>query len=193
MNRLLRCSIALGACPIIIGTLIYFTWRLTRWQWLEMMGLMTILIGIMAFFAGAFCLILHLKHESRAAQSSPFNALLVGGLLIANFPAAVFYTTSAIDISTRYILRVNNDSDHPIESFMILGPGIKTELGPIPVGGNAKHHFYPNAPGRLTFTARQMNTDFHGDLEGYVHKGAEGDKSVTIHGIGNYQITDNLD
>ncbi len=192
MTRLLKCSIALGASPLIIGTLIYFTWRLTRWDWLEMMGLMTILIGIIAFLGGAICLILHLKRESRTARTSPLNALLVGGLLIANFPVAAFYASSAIDISTRYTVRVYNDSNHPIESFMILGPGVQTEIGPIPSGQKVVRHYYPTTDGYLRFTARQQKQNFDGELEGYVTGSSEGDKTVRIREKGSFEIKDNL-
>jgi hypothetical protein len=192
MSRLLKCSIALGASPLIIGTVIYSTWRLTRWQWLEMMGLMTILIGLIAFLSGAVCLILHLKSESRTGRTSPLNALLVAGLLIANFPAAIFYTSSAIDISTRYTIRVYNDSDHQIESFMILGPGIETEIGPISSGKKAIQHNHPTTDGSLRFSARQHGLTFDGELEGYVTVGLGGDKTVRIKEKGSFEITNNL-
>ncbi len=192
MSRLLKCSIALGASPLIIGTLIYSTWRLSRWQWLEMMGLMTILIGLVAFLGGAVCLILHLKHYSKATQNSPINSLLVGALLIANFPAAIFYISSAIDISTRYTVRVYNDSDHPIESFMILGPGIETEIGPISSGQKAIQHNHPTTDGSLRFSARQHGLNFDGELEGYVTGGLGGDKTVRIKENGSFEITNNL-
>jgi vacuolar-type H+-ATPase subunit I/STV1 len=189
MSRLLKCSIALGASPLIIGTLIYFTWRLTRWHWLEMMGLMTILIGIIVFLAGAVCLILHLKSESRTGRTSPLNALVVGGLLFANFPLAAVYIASAIDISTRFTVRVYNESDHPIESFIILGPGIQTEIGPIPSGKKAIQHNYPTTDGSLRFTARHQQLNYDGELEGYVCNGWDGDKTVRVSGKGTYEIT----
>jgi hypothetical protein len=192
MNRLLKCSIALGASPLIIGTLIYFTWRLTRWHWLGMMGLMTILIGFIVFLAAAVCLILHLKSESRTGRASPLKALLVGGLLFANFPLAAVYSASAIDISTRFTVRVYNESDHTIESFVILGPGIQTEIGPIHSGKKAIQHNYPNSDGSLRFTARHQQLNYDGELEGYVCNGWDGDKTVRVSGNGKFIVTDNL-
>jgi hypothetical protein len=157
-----------------------------------MMGLMTILIGVVAFLGGAVCLILHLKQYSKATQSSPLNSLLVGALLIANFPAAAFYISSAIDISTRYTVRVYNDSNHTIESFKILGPGIETEIGPISSGLKVIQHSHPTTDGSLRFTARQHGLNFDGELEGYVTGGLGGDKTVRIKEKGSYNITDNL-
>jgi hypothetical protein len=196
MSRLLKSSIALGASPLIIGTLIYFTWRLTRWSWLEMMGLATLLIGIVAFFAGMICLILHLKHQSKSNQTAQrtliIRTLLVGGLLIVNFPVAAIYASSAIDISTRYTVRVYNDSFHAIESFVILGPNIQTEMGPIPAGKKAVQHNYPKGDGCLRFTARQGQVCFDGELEGYVTGNSSGDKNVRVSSKGIYKIKDNL-
>ncbi|MES2981786.1 MAG: hypothetical protein V4727_05675 [Verrucomicrobiota bacterium] len=193
MTRLLKCSIALGASPLIIGTLVYFTWRLTRWQWLEMMGVMTVLIGFIVFLAGAVCLILHLKHESRARRTSPLNALLVGGLLIANFPLAAFYTSSAIEISKRYTVRVYNDSDHTIESFILEAPGVNTDLGPIPPKIHTKHQMHFTDEGSLKFTARQQELKFGDELEWYVSRSSKGrDKTIKVNGKGTYKIINNL-
>jgi hypothetical protein len=101
MPPLLRSATAFGASPLIIGTLVYLLWRITHWNGIALMGLVTILIGILCFIAGTTCLILHLKRNAQAAQRSPLSSVLVGLLLISNFPAAYFYTASAIDISTR--------------------------------------------------------------------------------------------
>lgn len=192
MRHLLKCAIALGASPLIIGTLIYFAWRLARWNWLALMGLMTILIGIFCFIAGALCLIIHLKREARASRFSPMNALLVGGLLIANFPVAILYAYSAIDISTRYTVRVYNDSNHTIDSFIILGPGVETELGPILSGQKAIQHNHITTDGSLSFTAKQQDVSFNSELEGYVSINHEGDMTVRIKEKGSFEIKDNL-
>lgn len=193
MPLLLRSAIALGASPLIIGSLVYFLWRLTRWDWLALMGLLTILIGIFCFIAGAVCLILHLKRKARATGISPISALLIGGLLIANFPAAVFYAHSAIEISTRYTVRVYNDSNYTIDSFIILGPGVEVEIGPIASGHNAIQHNHITTDGSLNFTARQQEVNFNGELESYVSINHEGDMTVRITKKGSYQLKDNLD
>lgn len=196
MSRLLKSAIALGASPLIIGTLIYFTWRITRWSWLEMMGLATLLIGIVAFFGGMICLTLHLKRQTKfnqtAQRSLIIQTLWVGGLLIVNFPVAAIYASSAIDILTRYTVRVYNDSSQAIESFVILGPNIQTEIGPIPAGKKAVQHNYPKGDGCLRFTARQGQSCFDGELEGYVTGNSSGDKTVRVSSKGIYKIKDNL-
>ena len=192
MPQLLRFAIALGASPLIIGSLIYLLWRLNRWDWLALMGLMTILIGIICFIAGAVCLILHQKRNAQAAQRSPLSSVVVGLLLMTNFPAAYFYTSSAFDISSRYTIRISNQSNLPVEQVLISGPTIEHKLGPTPAGENTIHHIYINEPGFLKFTIHQSATTLHGELEGYVHKGSTGDKTITIDASSSHHITDHL-
>lgn len=180
---------------MLVGTLIYATWRVTRWHWLETAGLFTIPIGFAAFIVGAVALWRHLWRESRVqcTTSRPLwlQGVLVGGLLLANFPAAAFFTLSAIDVSTRYTVRVLNDSDRPIESLVVTGPGIRVELGPIAPGQRTRQHIHFRGDGALDFSARQQELQFSGQLEGYVTSGLGGYKSIRIKQKGVYEIQPN--
>jgi len=195
MPRLLKLAVVLGAVPLLVGTLIYGTWRFTRWHWLETAGLFTIPIGVVAFIIGTVALLRHLWRESRVQRTtrSPLwlQAALVGGLLLANFPAAAFFTLSAIDVSTRYTVRVFNDSDRPIDSLVVTGPGVRVELGPIAPGQHTRRHIYFRGDGTLDFSARQQELQFSGQLEGYVTSDWGGDKSIRVRQRGVYEIQPN--
>ena len=195
MPRDLKSAAVLGAVPLLVGTLIYGTWRLSRWHWLETAGLFTIPIGFAAFVAGTVALLRYLWRESRVQRTTGgslwLQGLLVGGLLLANFPAAAFFTLSAIDVSTRYTVRVHNASDRPIESLVVTGPGVRVELGPIAPGQRTRRHIHFRGDGPLDFSARQQELQFGGQLEGYVTHGWGGDKSIRIRQRGVYEIQSN--
>ena len=190
--RQLKSAVVFGAIPLLAGSLIYCAWRFTRWHWLETAGLLTILIGFIAFVVGSVALVRHLLHEVRVERTtrSPLwlQGVLVGGLLLINFPAAAFFTHSAIAVSTRYTIRVYNDSDQPIESLVVTGPGVHLELGPINPGQRTRRHIYFRGDGALEFLARQQELMFSGQLEGYVTSGLGGDRSIRVRQRGVYEM-----
>ncbi len=192
MPRLLKSAIVFGAVPLLVGTLIYGTWLLTRWHWLGTAGLLTLPLGLAAFLAGTIALTWHLWREWRVGRTtrSPLwlQAALVGGLLLINFPAAVFYMLSAINITTRYTVRVHNDSDRPIESLVVTGPGVRVELGPIAPGQQAQRHVHFRGDGTLDFSARQQEILFSGQLEGYVTGGLGGNRTIRVKQRGVYEL-----
>lgn len=193
MPRFLKTAILCGAMPLLVGTLIYGLWRFTRWHWLEAAGLFTIPLGFAAFIAGAVSLLCHLKRELRVverAKRGPLwvRALLVGGLLLINFPAAALYTLSAIEVATRYTIHVHNDSDQPVQSLVVTGPDIRVELGPLVPGQQARRHLHFRGDGTLDFSACQQELQFSGQLDGYVTGGLGGEKSIRIRPGGAYEI-----
>ncbi|MEY3394901.1 MAG: hypothetical protein RL346_1137 [Verrucomicrobiota bacterium] len=185
MSLLLRSAIALGATPLILGSLIYVTWRLTRWPFLEMMGLLALPLGFIAFLIGTTCLIVHLRNETRigitAQRTLIPRALMVGGLLILNFPAAAFYTGSAIKLHTRYTVEVRNESGQPIDSLSILGPGVNTAPVSIAPGKTIEQHLRFKHDGELTFSLNQHGSEIRGVIEPYVTGGLGGHATLRIH------------
>ncbi len=191
MPRLIKVAILCGAVPLLTGTLIYFAWRLTRIDGLMNAGVWTILFGLLAFVAGLGCLFnqswdadgdlvarRHLRRQGAFALA----------LLLSNFPAAAFYTCSAIDVVTHYTVDVENESDRRIESFVITGPGIRAELGPIAPGRRVQRHFQFLGDGTLDFAAQQQDVQFRGQLDGYVTSGLGGEKSIVVRPDGDYEL-----
>jgi hypothetical protein len=178
MPRALHTAILCGATPLLLGSLIDTTWRFTRWPWLETAGLFLIAAGIILVTTGAAFLVRHVWREFRAARTlrpkNWFHAVMVGVLLLANFPAAAIFTLSAIHVVTRYTVRVLNESGSAIDRFVVTGPGVRVDLGPIAPGHKVEHHLGFSGDGSLDFTARQGQSDLRGVLEGYVAGGLGG-------------------
>lgn len=192
MPRLLKSAIVLGASPLLVGTLIYVMWRYTQWEWLEAAGGLTILVGLVAFYRGASALCRHLWFESRAQLISSrtlfLQAVVVGSLLLANFPVAGYFALSAVAVSMQYTVRVYNKSDQTIDSFIVTGPGVRIELGPIASGQYTRRDILIQTDGTLEFTARQQELEFKGELEGYITGGMGGFKDIRVKQGGVYEI-----
>lgn len=196
MPLLLRIAIILGAVPLIIGTLIYGTWRFTHSQWLESAGLITIAGGMVAFLSGTVLLLIHLWRELRVRQTDRrfvwIRAATVGSLLLINFPVAAFYVLSAINVATRYTVCFYNDSRQPVQSLIITGPGIRVDMGAIAPGGRARQHLQFRGDGSLDFSVRQQEKQFSGQVDGYVTHGLGGNKEVRLKDGGVFEVSPHL-
>ena len=91
-----------------------------------------------------------------------------GCLLLVNFPAAIFYVYSADDVLTRTTVDVINDSPSAIESFVLEGPGVQQEVGPLAAGQQIRRHLHFRGSGTLSFVAKEQGIEFRGVIEGYV-------------------------
>lgn len=184
MTKLLRIATLLGATPLALGTLTYCAWRVTRWEPLMFEGMLLLVVGPISVVAGALVLVVDVRRTWRDGSAPErgrrVRRLLVAALLLANFPAAAFYTFSAIDVYARYTVRVRNQSDRIVESFVVTGPGTSVEIGPIASGERAEAHLHFRGDGTLRFAARQQDRDFTGEIDGYVTTNIGGDKTITI-------------
>ncbi|HEX2477136.1 MAG TPA: hypothetical protein VHK01_20440 [Lacipirellulaceae bacterium] len=181
---LLWIALACGVIPLIIGSAIYFAFRATRLDWLPIAGYFTILAGLTFFAVGVMCLVAYV-YRRRGLDLTTF---LLGALLFSNFPAAAIYGLSAIGLMTQYVVQVVNESDAVIDSFLVEGPGVRTELGPIQIGESKQCRVFFDADGNLTFNARQQPLRFDGEIEGYVTNNLGGEARVQIKPGGKFVV-----
>lgn len=188
----LRIAFVFGLTPLFIGTLIFIAWLRVRLDWLETAGLITIVVGFVLFLGGLLALLLHLIRENdneRRARSMCFwQSCIAGGLLFANFPAALLYCHSALELKTSYTVVVHNQSSQPVDSFVVRAPGIDEELGPIGPNQLKQLAMHFRGDGPLQIVCRQEEVLFEGKLEGYVTSGVGGMKTVRITQKGAFEI-----
>jgi hypothetical protein len=105
MHRSYRIALACGLIPLLTGTLIFITWLGTRWQWLEMAGLFTLLLGPFFILAGMGNLFRF--HWLTAAGGTVtrrqrwLRSLLCTGLFGFNFVAAAGILRSVDSVMTQ--------------------------------------------------------------------------------------------
>ncbi len=184
MTREGKAIVICGAFPLLLGSMIYATWSFTRWSWLEVTGMIVIAVGTLMVTIGTGLLARYLSRIRRigslARNKNWIKVFLASGLLLANFPVAIIYTISAIQIKTRYTLRVSNESGNAIESLLIKGPGVRMELGQIAPGQKIVHELEFSGDGSLDFVARQRQHEFSGTVDEYVTGGWSGDTTIRV-------------
>ena len=181
-----------GALPLATGTLIYLCWRVTRWDWLIGAGLILIAVGLVLFFVGAVSLLAGATRDvhrgSIPGQRWRRQVAAAGCLLLLNFPAAVFYLYSAEDVMTRTTIDVINDSNTAIESFVLEGPGIQKEVGPLAAGQHVRRYLQFRGAEICSFVAKEQGIEFHGVIDGYVCSSIGGQATIRVTGPKTWRV-----
>lgn len=182
---LYRATVACGAVPLITGGAVFTLWYATRWRWLQELGLFVIFAGTVAFAAGCAMLLLHVRSRVRTAIERPTRflarAALATILLLVNFPVAFVCCRVAWFLESQHAIAVTNAGSATIDSFIVTGPGINHEFGPIQPGNTSNHAFQVTTDGELTFSMTVGQTASSGIVEGYVTNDLGGDTRVTVN------------
>ena len=181
----LRIAIICAATPLIAGFLIFGAWLLTGWGLWYAAGLVTIVVGLLLFGAGLSALIVHSVRGLRDGRGNRrrvlCESLLVTLLLLSHFPAAAYIVSVLSWIEFSYLVSVVNTSGVAVDSFVLTGPGMRVELGPIPPGGRVHHDCRFRGDGALGFTMSQRGAmQTVEEIDGYVTGGLNGDVQITV-------------
>jgi hypothetical protein len=159
---------------------------------LEGAGLLNILGGLVLFGIGCTCLVTYMSREEKISRVRwiplQLQSFLVGALLFLNFPLAIIYVSWSIDLMGQYLIRVVNESEATVESFVLKGPGVEVELGPLPPRTAKRRYLDFTGDGTLSFTARQGQLQFDGEVEGYVTGGFGSEATVHVQPAGQFVV-----
>jgi hypothetical protein len=170
-----------GALPLMVGTTVFVLWLLTNYRSLQGVGLFTIVGGFLLFLVGALCLVLDAGRSLPAADRNRrrWKRLGVALLLLTNFPAAFVFIGVAARIEFSVSITVQNVGTAPIESFVVIAPGVRKELGPIPAGAERFVRFQPTGDGAVEYTMTLAGETSSGTLIDYVSAGM-GDRCTVL-------------
>ena len=131
--------------------------------------------------------------KPQPVTESPFSTKVkiyfsIGGSLLLTVAVAAFFIHVTIENQLRYKLRVVNQSGIPIESFLVSGPGIRLDLGPIASNGQVLHRLDFSSDGSLHFSAELGDKKFSDEIEGYVTGNLGGNTTIKIHPGHSYEI-----
>lgn len=190
----LRSAFVCGLIPLITGTSIFLLWVLTRWDWLFVAGMLTIIAGVFVFLCGIACLTasrfdrpLGEVGGSRRETLRRITALLI---LLSNFPVAASIVVAVDTIRTRYVVTIVNHGSVPLDNVMVSGGGVEIYFGSVAPGAIAERWFNIRTDGKLVFRARRAGEDVDGTIEGYVTNGLGGDMEVTFNRDGSIEVRD---
>ena len=194
MKRLYQISLICGAAPLAIGVIIFLAWYFTRLNKLLLLGIFTIYGGLATVIIGIICLTVYLVLQFRINHSFSRNivkqGLFSGSILFANFPVTAIIVILVIKIATTFTVVIANKSGSIIDNFVLTGPGVNIDMGPIAPNENAKHSFNVAHDGVLKFKAGQKNNETEGIVEDYVTSGIGGKKLVIIDSEKKFTVKD---
>ena len=173
-----------GLLPLVGGIGTYILWLLTAWAFLLYFGFGVIWLGLFLVLIGFGCLanyLLNLGHtQGRGFGQRLRHAFLVTVLLLLNFPSAYFCVSSAFVVLTSYTLRISNESGQKIENLIILGPGLKQELGSLADSQQIKRHFHFRGDGGVNMKVVTTSAESTTQIDGYTTTNSGADNTVRI-------------
>ena len=181
-------AIFLGVAPLATGCAIFAAWLATRSFLLELAGLFTIGLGVLAVLVGSVFLLVHITLALRGAGQPVGrvlrNAVLAGGLLVVNFPAAGAIVWAVSWVESGYEVRVINDSSVFLSGVRVQGGGIEETLGDLGPGQMAERTLRPRHRDTLVFTADKGGESLR-KKAGHVDRGLDGGVEIRVseHGF----------
>ncbi|MBW8017196.1 MAG: hypothetical protein FVQ82_13515 [Planctomycetes bacterium] len=189
MSKLYRASIVLGALPLIVGSLVFVFWYFSMMRIFEVIGVFTVLGGLVSVAIGTICLVKFLFQqidENAPSKILRGKGLLSGGLLASNFLLVVIIFFAVLYLYSTNILTIRNDSSSVISNVTITAPGVQLNTGAIKPGKKKSRRIRHKGDGALQFTAIQNDIEYSGVIEGYV---IAGDKYIlTVNDVNDFKV-----
>ena len=189
MSKLYRASIVLGVLPLVVGSCVFGFWFFTMMRIFEMIGMFTVLGGLVSVAIGAICLVKFLFQqidENAPSKTLRGKGLLSGGLLASNFLAAGIIIFAVANLYNTNIVTIKNNSSTAIDNVTITAPGFQVDTGAIKPGKKKSRRIRYKGDGALQFTATQNESEYGGVLEGYI---IDGHKYVlTINDVNDFKV-----
>lgn len=127
-----RLALAFALAPLVTGLAIYLLWRVTRWEGLEVLGMMTIVAGVpMVVFACALAVVDGVQAARGPSPSAPRLAARFLAVVLpaaACFPACTVVVESVQQVEGEdwrlaepFTVWLRNDSGHTLEDARLEG------------------------------------------------------------------------
>ncbi len=122
-----------GGLPLAVGSFIFLAWRVTDWVIWPVLGIVTILAGLVLFAMGVYHLYYYMIN-ARQRDQMPIAKIIARSagavvVLLANFPVAGYYLASAMELS--FNVTIENRSGEPVTDFRIGGSYAEEVLIPL--------------------------------------------------------------
>jgi signal transduction histidine kinase len=168
--RLLQAAYLLSAIPLLVGTWIFFTWLITRQEWLQVAGFITICLGLVAVFSAFICLKMHndLQWDDAPEKARRIrrNTWFVRTLMVSNFVLALVYMEAAFHAGSGYKVVIINETAKTIDRLTLNSPGRQLELGALAPGQQISQTFSRFRYPTYTFAASQGYKQILGRVTG---------------------------
>ncbi|MHC1766961.1 MAG: hypothetical protein AB9869_22105 [Verrucomicrobiia bacterium] len=181
-----------GALPMILGTAVFVIWAVTSWGWWERAWMWLIGFAMVCLLVGSVAVARHLAQSQSGSASgagSRRSAVFAGLLLFLNIPVGVLLMMLLVSVLTRYTVDVANDSDVPVESLVLTGPGVESiEIGPVAPQQRTSKPLRFTGDGKLAYSGLYKGSIHSGILEASASPDAGGGKQLRIMPEGDWVI-----
>jgi hypothetical protein len=123
-------------------------------NWLPLAGIFTLCAGLVSVLAGLVCLGAGILKTVRAGVFMG-RTVLVGMVLLVNFPVAGSILLAAANLAAAYKVIVRNHASAPIRLATLTGGGVSLQIGQIEPGMSITKRFHIAQDGTLIFSAGQ--------------------------------------
>jgi hypothetical protein len=192
MKRAYGIALFCGALPLIVGVSTWLYWLITRWSGCIVIGISTILGGVMLFVVGTIALACYgwLAFRSKALSRRRFwfSTLGCAGLLLVNFPVAYGVVVSVILIEARYKVTVHNASDQPLDGVWVVGAVPEVWFGTVPPGSIVQRSFLILNDGEIEIQAVSRAIKYSKTIDD-CHPWSKGDTTVTFESDGKISVS----
>jgi hypothetical protein len=192
--RELKSPFLLGAVPLAMGVSIFLLWLVTEWRWLPFLGILTLYGGCGAVLLGLAMLAYWFRARIRSGdlerERLTGRAVIVGCVLLVNFPAAAGIIWMTVRIATTYTVTVQNRGAAPLRSAVVSGGGVSVRFEEISPHSIATRRFHIVHDGTLNFSGEQNGKPMAIEVEGYVTNGAGGSKVIEVASDGTIEVRD---
>ncbi len=165
--------------PLILGSITFFSWRITRFDLLMATGIYIIYFGIVCTVIG-FITGLRQVMLNRKKGKSNKSIYLLFGLIASNFIIAYLYLNSAVSIVTAFTIRIFNKSNTVLYNCSINGGGINEQIETIDKRDSVKRVIWIKEEGSLTFNYKINNSNKTVNIQGYICPGVGGNEILVI-------------
>jgi hypothetical protein len=136
LNRAHRVAAFCGAAPLVLATVTFLLWLVTRQAWPMFAGVFLLYAGLGAFVLGIGCAVRAwrmARHDpDRAKRRSAVSIRACVLLLLANIPAAAGMMWAASTIEARSAVSIRNDSRQQLSDVHVIGGGCDISIGVVP-------------------------------------------------------------
>lgn len=165
--------------PLFIGLSIFISWLIVRNNFLAILGIFTIYLGILAFVIGIFLCIFEL---TKIRNDTAHNRRIISYalLLVINIPIALLLAYSAFLIETAYTITIINKSNYSIKDCVVKGGGVSKNIGSIPSGNKESITFWVKEDGSLSLIYKISNDEKKIPFNEYVTHSTGGKRVIEV-------------
>jgi hypothetical protein len=175
-----KLSLTSGLIPLATGCLIFFSWLVTRADWLMLAGIYNIITGLALFVCGLFFLLVYGQNERKLNNGYPLERTLISlGVLLFNFPAAVLALYSAEYIISSSTATVINSSSFEVTDMVLIEREQSYPFPSIAPGQEVTEHFHFKYEGTVGYKLYLDSSVKTGVMFDYVTSGM-GEKATMV-------------